>query len=399
MTSLLAPWPYYDSKQINEASKVLESGKVNYWTGNKSKLFEKKFADYVGTKYAIAVSNGTVALYLAYLACGLSKGDEIITTPRTYIATASTALLFGAKPLFADVDLDTGNIKFEEIKKLVSPKTKIISVVHLAGCPVEILKIRDFAFKKNILLVEDCSQAHGAKVLVDNKYKSVGSFGDVSTWSFCQDKIISTGGEGGMVTTNKKTIYELIWSHKDHGKDLTKVNNLSTTSGFKWLHKNTGNNYRITEFQSAIGICQLDLLQEWNKRRTQNAHILIEALKDLKIVRIPELPKNIIHAWYKFYCFLNLNFLKNNYCRDRIVNDIEMQGYKAFHGGCSEIYLEEIFQSYSKNYKKRLPNAKELGATSLMFLVHPTIDSKQMKSYAKVIRNVLRKASKPNEEL
>tara|TARA_B100001989_G_scaffold101775_1_gene71204 strand:- start:229 stop:1422 length:1194 start_codon:yes stop_codon:yes gene_type:complete len=394
MTTLLPPWPYYDQKQINEASKVLESGKVNYWTGNKSKLFEKKFADFVGTKYAIAVSNGTVALYLAYLACGLSKGDEIITTPRTYIATASTAILFGAIPVFADVDLDTGNIKFDEIKKLVSPKTKIISVVHLAGCPAEILAIRDFASKNNILLVEDCSQAHGAKVLIDKKFKSVGSFGDVSTWSFCQDKIISTGGEGGMVTTNNKNIYELIWSYKDHGKDINKVNSSSKKPGFKWMHKNMGNNFRITEFQSSIGICQLDLIKEWNQKRNQNAQILIEALEDLKIIRIPSLPKNIIHAWYKFYCFLNLNFLSDKYSRDEIVKDIEMQGYSAFHGGCSEIYLEEIFQSYSKNYKKRLPNSKQLGETSLMFLVHPTIDLLKMKSYAKVIRNVLIKASK-----
>ena len=387
----LASWPFYTEEEVEGVKKVLNSGKVNYWTGYETKFFEEEFAKYIGVNYSVAFANGTLALSAAYLALGIQKGDEIITTPRTFIATASTILLLGAKPIFADVSANSGNITAESIKPLINKSTKAISVVHLGGWPAEMESISRLAKDNGLLILEDCSQAHGASI----KDKKIGSFGDISTWSFCQDKIISTGGEGGMVTTNSKILLKKLWSLKEHGKslDLIKKNKKNSYS-FKWVHENLGSNCRLTEMQSCIGRIQLRNLSKTNTIRKRNAYILINQLKDIPSIRIPIPPKNINHAWYKLYVYLKKEKLKESWNREKILVQLNKMGAKAFSGSCSEIYLEKCFKDKNATPKKRLTSARMLGETSLMFLVHQTISEKQMNEYTLLIKKVLIEASK-----
>ena len=381
----LASWPFYTEEEIEEVKNVLNSGQVNYWTGNQTDFFEKEFAKEIGLDYAVAFANGTLALSAAYLALGIKKGDEIITTPRTFIATASTISLIGAKPVFADIDINSGNITAKNIKPLINKSTKAISVVHLGGWPAEMESICNLAKQYGLLILEDCSQAHGASY----KGKKIGSYGDISTWSFCQDKIISTGGEGGMVTTNNFGFYKKVWSLKDHGKSLELIRrDNKQNNSFKWLHENLGSNCRLTEMQSAIGRIQLRNLSKTNNLRTRNANILKNKLKDIQLIRIPEPPNNVKHAWYKFYVYLEKNKLKNNWNREKIINHLNNRGAKTFAGSCSEIYLEKCFKNIAP--KKRLKVAKYLGETSLMFLVHHTICEEEMNKYALLIKKVLK---------
>ena len=390
----ISSWPYFDEKQIKQVANVLQSGKVNYWTGQETLKFEKEFAKWSNNNYAVAVSNGSLALSCAYLALNIGAGDEVITTPRTFIATASSIALLNAKPIFADVDINSGNITPETIEPLINKNTKAISVVHLGGWPAEMVEISKLAKHYNLSLVEDCAQAHGGKIKVGEKFKPVGSFGDVSAWSFCQDKIISTGGEGGMVTTNRKELFKRIWSIKDHGKSydlaLKKVN----FNKFRWLHEDFGSNFRLTELQSSIGRLQLKKLNEWTKLRTRNANILINALKDMPNIRLPIPKSDFVHAWYKFHCYLIKEATSIDWSRERIINEIRKKSYPAFSGSCSEIYLEKCFLKKGIYQKEKLVNANKLGSSSLMFLVHPTITSTEMNSYAEAIKEVLLRSSK-----
>ena len=389
----LPSWPYYSKDEINAVQEVLKSGAVNYWTGEISKSFENEFADFCGCKYAIALANGSLALSCAYLAIGIKKGDEVITTPRSFVATASSASLLGARLLFADVDKNSGNITCENIEPLITKKTKAIVVVHLAGWPVDILKISKLAKNYNIPLIEDCSQAHGAEVIINNKSFSIGQFGDINTWSFCQDKIISTGGEGGMVTTNNKEHYEKIWSFKDHGKSLFKLKEKSSNFEYRYIHDNLGSNFRITEMQSAIGKIQLKKLKHWRNIRKKNAEVISNELSNNRLIRLPKHNKEIIHGWYKFNCFLNLDLLKENWSRKKIIEAIRLKGFPAYQGTCSELYLEKCFIQNSID-QIRLPIAKELGITNLTFLIHPTIKENQMLKYAEIINKILKIAMK-----
>jgi len=387
-------WPYYDSEQIESVSNILRSGNVNYWTGSSTKNFEKDFANWCGTKYALAVANGSLALEAAYKSLGFEKNDEIITTPRTFIATTSSAILTGLKPVFADVDFNSGNITPETIINKITKKTKAISVVHLGGWPADMPRILEIAKNYGLKVIEDCSQAHGASINVNGLKKSVGSFGDVSTWSFCQDKIMSTGGEGGMVTTNSSQIWDYIWSLKDHGKSFSLVNKENKSSEFRWLHENLGSNFRLTEMQSGIGSIQLKKIYDWNKKRAYNANILTNKLRDLPVLRIPTVPEGFNHAWYKYYCYLKPANLKSDWDRARILAEINNLGFPSYQGGCSEIYLEKIFKKLKLEPKKRLPNAMKLGETSLMFLVHPNISCENMHAYSEAVFKILKVASK-----
>ena len=389
MSMKIASWPYFDEKQIKKVTNVLQSGKVNYWTGQETLKFEQEFASWSNNKYAVAVSNGSLALSCAYLALDIGAGDEVITTPRTFIATASSIALLNAKPIFADVDINSGNITPKTIEPLINKKTKAISVVHLGGWPAEMIEISKLAKHYNLSLVEDCAQSHGGKIKVGEKFEPVGSFGDVSAWSFCQDKIISTGGEGGMVTTNKKELFKRIWSLKDHGKSYDLALNKENSNNFRWLHEDFGSNFRLTELQSSIGRLQLKKLNEWSKLRTRNANILLEALKDIPNLRLPIPKPNVVHAWYKFHCYLIKEATSTDWSRERIISEIRKKSYPAFSGSCSEIYLEKCFLKKGIYQKEKLVNANKLGASSLMFLVHPTITIAEMDSYAEVIKKVL----------
>ncbi|QNI72351.1 DegT/DnrJ/EryC1/StrS aminotransferase family protein [Synechococcus sp. NOUM97013] len=384
----LSAWPCFDQEQLAVVQEVLRSGKVNYWSGSHGRLFEKEFSRLCGTEYAVALANGSLALSSAYLSLGIGESDEIITTPRSFIATASSAILLGAKPVFADVDPDSGSITAETIEPLITACTKAISVVHLGGWPADMSAILDLARGNGIAVVEDCAQAHGARI----QGQSVGSFGDVAAWSFCQEKIISTGGEGGMVTTNRADLWDLMWAFKDHGKTHEAVYDRDHPPGFRWLHERFGSNFRLTEVQSAIGRIQLQRLTEWITARTRNALMLAQALADCSAVRVPLPPEGITHAWYKFYAFVKSDALSDGWSRDRILSEIESLGYPALAGSCSEVYLEKCFKEAGLSPPKRLPVAQELGQTSLMFLVHPSITPEQMAGYADAVRSVVIRA-------
>ena len=334
------------------------------------------------------MANGSLALSAAYLAVGLGSGDEIITTPRTFIATASSAVLLGATPVFADVDPDSGSITAATIAPLITPRTKAISVVHLGGWPANMPAICDLARSHGIAVIEDCAQAHGARL----DGVSVGNFSDIAAWSFCQDKILSTAGEGGMVTTSRSELWDVMWSFKDHGKTFEAVFEREHPLGFRWVHERFGSNFRLTELQSAIGRVQLKYLPEWTAIRTRNSLLLADALKDVSSVRVPLPEDHVTHAWYKFYAFVQPEALADGWSRDRILSEIVELGYPAFSGSCSEIYLEKCFHEYGLAPVERLPIARKLGETSLMFLVHPTITPEQMAGYAQAVRSVVQKA-------
>ncbi len=386
--SLINSWPYFDSDQVDSVAHVLTSGKVNTWTGEETKAFEHEFAEWCGSSQAIAMANGSLALSAAYLAIGIGQGDELITTPRTFIATASSAVLLGAKPIFADVDADSGAITAATIAPLITTRTKAISVVHLGGWPADMPAICDLARTHGIAVIEDCAQAHGARI----NGQSVGSFGDLAAWSFCQDKIMTTAGEGGMVNTSRSELWDSMWAFKDHGKTHEAVFEREHPPGFRWLHERFGSNFRLTELQSAIGRIQLQRLPEWTATRTRNALLLAQALGDLPSVRVPLPPEHFTHAWYKFYAFVQPEALADGWSRDRILTEIAALGYPALAGSCSEIYLERCFQEAGLAPAERLPVARNLGETSLMFLVHPTITNEQMSAYTEVVRSVVQRA-------
>lgn len=397
-TKPFASWPYFDSEEIEAAAAVLRSGKVNYWTGTEGREFEKEFAAFTGCKYAVAVANGTVALELALYALGIGPGDEVIVPTRTFIASASCAVMRGATPVIADVDANSQNITADIIRPLLSPRTKAIVTVHLAGWPCDMDSILELARDGRIKVVEDSAQAHGATY----KGRRVGSLGDVAAFSFCQDKIMTTGGEGGMLTTNDERIWKRAWSFKDHGKDYDAVYHRSHPPGFRWLHESFGTNWRLTEMQSAIGRILLRKLPHSVEVRRRHATILTEGLSRIPGLRVTTPPNNVGHAYYKYYAFLRSERLRNGWDRDRIMAAISAEGIPCFSGSCSEIYLEKAF---SKAFQpaSRLKVARKLGDTSLMFLVHPTLSDADMldtcHAVDKVMATAIRQKTKMEDEV
>jgi dTDP-4-amino-4,6-dideoxygalactose transaminase len=384
-----AAWPQFDSEEMMAVSDVLASGKINYWTGNQGKIFEKLFADTIGTQHAMTISNGTVALELALKALGVGPGDEVIVTSRTFMASASAVVWLGAKPVFADIDPKSGNITCETIEPLVTEFTKVIIAVHLAGWPCDMDPIMDLARVKGLRVIEDCAQAHGAKY----KNRSVGSIGDIGAWSFCQDKIISTGGEGGMLTMNDHALWSACWSLRDHGKSFDAVHRTAHPAGYRWVHESFGTNARLTEMQSILGIFGLKKLPKTLSKRTQNAARLSARFSDIVALRV-EIPEDHkVHAYYKYYCYVKPETLRKNWNRDRIINEINAQGVPCFSGSCSELYQEKAFLKAGYVPKERLPKAKALGESSLMFLVHPTLSSEAIERTAEVVTQVCRNAT------
>jgi dTDP-4-amino-4,6-dideoxygalactose transaminase len=384
-----SPWPSFTEEEANAVRDVVLSNKVNYWTGTEGREFEKEFAAWVGTEYAVAVSNGTLALDLALKALGVGNGDDVITTPRTFLASASSIITVGANPVFADVELNSQVITAESIKAVLTPNTKAVIVVHLAGMPAEMDEIMALSVQFGFYVIEDCAQSHGARY----KGKSVGSIGHIAAWSFCQDKIMTTGGEGGMVTTNDKALWSTMWSYKDHGKSYDAIYRKEHPPGFRWLHESFGTNWRMTEMQAVLGRIQLTRMNDWTAKRQANAQQLDLAAKEFGCIRLVEVPSYSEHAEYKHYMFIKPEFLASSWSRDRIVNEINSLGVPCFQGSCSEVYLEKAFDKTPWRPVQRLPNAVELGETSLMFLVHPTLTQGEIDKTVEVIRSVVAKAS------
>ena len=390
-------YPHFGKPIIKKVNQVLKSGKVNYWTGNECKDFEKEFSNYHNVKYSLSVSNGSVALEIALKALNLKKKDSVIVTPRSFIISASCVLNLGLKPIFADVD-DNGNLSIEGIRKAYNKDVKAIIVVHLNGLSCDLDPILKFVKKNKLFLIEDCSQAHGA---IYNS-KKVGSFGHLSTWSFCQDKIMSTGGEGGMISTNNKKLWLKLWSMKDHGKNYKSVFYKKHKTVFKWLHDDLGSNYRMTEMQAAIGREQLKSLDKQIKRRNLIANLYLTELKDyyLKydILKKPnfkfqtyhskknsKISKQYIHAFYRLNLFINKNKIKQN----KLIQQLTKNKINCGVGACPEIYKEKIFKKLKLYPKKRLVNAKLLGETSIMFPINPFKSLIKIKSEINLIKKIL----------
>lgn len=407
----LAPWPAFTQEEADAVSNVLLSNKVSYWTGTEGRAFEKEFATFAGTTHAIALGNGTLALDIAWQ--GLSIGshyggsaeDEVIVTARTFMASISSIVNAGARPVFADVRRESGNIEPETVAPMITENTRAILCVHLAGWPCDMDGMRAIIGDRDIKLIEDCAQAHGARY----KGKPVGGLGDLGAWSFCQDKIMTTGGEGGMVTCNDAALWRKMWAFKDHGKSWEAVYEREHAPGFRWLHESFGTNWRLTEMQSAIGRIQLRRMADWTAARNRNAAGIATALtpftSDTGPIRLPHFAcascvscssqTGCTHAQYKFYAYVRPDNLAPDWTRDRIVDEVVSHGVPCFQGSCSEVYLEKAFDGTGWRPTERLPVAKELGETSLMFLVHPTLTEEEISKTAEVISEVLKQASQP----
>ena len=386
---MIAPWPSFTEEEQAAVARVLASNRVNYWTGDEGRSFEREFAEWVGSAKAIALANGTLALELALKALDIGPGDEVIVTPRTFLASVSCVVNQGATPVFADVDRESGNITPETARRVLTDRTRAVIPVHLGGWPCDMEGFRKLAAESGIKIIEDCAQAHGATI----DGRNVGSFGDIGAWSFCQDKIITTGGEGGMVNTDDPELWSRMWSFKDHGKSFEKMQPGDHPPGFRWVHDSFGSNYRMLEMQSVIGRIQLRRLADWHQRRTENARKLIDALADFPAVRVPEPAKGVEHAYYRLYAYVEPKGLAPGWDRDRVVAELTARGVPAFHGSCSEVYLEKAFGGSELRPKDRLPVARELGETSIAFLVHPTLTPEQIESMASAIRELLAQAS------
>jgi dTDP-4-amino-4,6-dideoxygalactose transaminase len=388
LNTMFSPWPSFTAEEADAVRDVILSNKVNYWTGIECREFEKEFALWTGTRYAIALSNGTVALEIALRALGIGPGHEVVVTPRTFIASISCIVNVGATPVFADVDYDSGNISADTIARVVTSRTKAVICVHLAGWPCDMDPIMELSETRGLKVIEDCAQAHGARY----KGRSVGSIGHIGAWSFCQDKIMTTGGEGGMVTTNDTQLWQAMWSFKDHGKSYDAVFNRQHAPGFRWLHESFGSNYRMLEMQAVIGRIQLRRLSEWISVRQENSQQIWETGRTLQGLRVPEVPCSVEHAAYKCYLFVESARLKIGWNRDRIMDEINHQGVPCYSGSCSEVYLEKAFDGTPWCPSERLPIAKILGENSLMFLVHPTLLDEHIIKTCKVLKTVMQEA-------
>lgn len=395
LNTLFQPWPSFTQQEADAVSRVLLSNKVNYWTGTEAREFEKEFAQFAGSKYAIAVSNGTTALDLALHALDLQPDDEVIVTPRTFIASISSVVNAGAKPVFTDINEDSGNISPETISAVITDKTRAIVCVHLAGWPCDMDGIMALADGHDLYVIEDCAQAHGAKY----KGRSVGSIGHIGAWSFCQDKIMTTGGEGGMVTTNDERLWRNMWAYKDHGKSYKAVYETEHPPGYRWLHESFGTNWRLTEIQAVIGRIQLTRMAEWTEKRTANAQAILDACKPWEekgYLNVPVMEKtrgfeNCTHAYYKLYVYVKPENLPENWSRDRIISEINELGVPCYSGSASEVYLEKAFDNKGLRPELRLPVAMQLGETSLMFLVHPTLLDSEIEKTVEAINTVFSK--------
>ena len=392
-------YPYFDKYTLKKVERVLKSGRVNYWTGKECTNFEKEFSNYHNIKYSVAVFNGSVALEIVLKALNLKPTAAVIVTPRSFVISASCVLNMGLKPIFADVNLN-GNLNIVGIRKAYKPGVKAIIAVHLNGLSCDLDPIVQFAKEKKLYLIEDCSQAHGAIY----KGKKVGSFGDIAIWSFCQDKIISTGGEGGMISTNNNKLWLKCWSIKDHGKNYNNVFYKKHKTGFRWLHDNLGSNYRMTEMQAAIGRMQLKTLDNQLKIRNAIANIYLNELKDYyqkyHLLQKPDFKcqtcpfkqnekkcNKCMHAFYRLNLFVNKNKIKQNH----LLQLINKKKINCSVGSCPEIYREKIFKKFKFYPKQRLTNAKLLGESSIMFPIDPGRSIAKVKIEINSIKKILNK--------
>lgn len=382
-------WPHFDSDDVRAACDVLASGMVNYWTGAHGRMFEREFADWVGASFAVAVANGTVALELALAALDVGPGDEVIVPAATFIATASAVVAQGAVPVVIDIAPDTQTMTADGVTAAITSRTRAVIAVHLAGFPADMGAVRAVCRAHGLHLVEDCSQAHGAR----RDGKGVGSWGDIATWSFCQDKIMTTAGEGGSITTDDETLWRRCWAAKDHGKSHAAVFERDHPPGFRWVHESFGTNARLTEMQAAVGRSQLHKLSGWVDVRRSHASTLRESLGGIRSLRLPPVVDRVEPSWYRFYVHVVPSSLREGWGRERIVAAIQAEGIPCSHGGCMEIHRERAFAGLGV-VAPHLPVAAELGSTSIALLTHPTLTSSDVRQAAQAVEKVMEAATR-----
>ena len=376
-------WPSHAPDEVEAAVAVLLSGKVNaLHHGQYNAALQHGFAALCDMPHAIALANGTLALELALHALGIGPGDEVIVPARSFVASASCVVTRGARPVFADVDAETQALSAATIAAQLTPRTRAIIVVHLGGRPADMAPIVALAREHRLKLIEDCAQAHGAAI----DGRTVGGFGDAAAFSFCTDKIMSTGGEGGMLLLRDEAAWRRAWSMKDHGKDV-RDQGAPGGHGFRWLHHEVGSNYRLTEMQAAIGVAQLAKLPSWLAARRRNAAALLDALRDTAAFRLVEPATGVMHAYYKFYLFVRPDALVPGWDRDRIAQDAAARGIPCQTGSCPEIYREHAFADHGLGCDT-LPVAAELGRTSLMLPVDPTLNEEECRYMGQVLRDI-----------
>ncbi len=389
--SVRSSWPVYAEDEIAEVLDVLKTGRVNaLHHGERCRAFEAAFRQRFEMPHAIAVSNGTLALELALRALEIGPGDEVIVPSRSFIASASCVIAVGAQPVFADVDAETQGLNADTVAAALTARTRAIIVVHLAGWPCAMNEIMVLAQSYGLKVVEDCAQAHGATLAG----RPVGSFGDAAAFSFCTDKIISTGGEGGMLLLRDAMAWERAWAYKDHGKRSNPPPSDAAPGAFRWLHASLGSNYRLTEMQAGIGLRQLGKLSTWLEVRRTNAAILDRWFAPMTAIRTTQPPDHVGHAYYKYYAFLRADALKPGWNRDRILAELIRLGVPAGSGSCPEIYREEAFDNSASVPLSPLPVAKALGQTSMMFPVDPTMDTAALEQIGRTVRDVVNTATK-----
>lgn len=385
---VLAPWPHYAEDEVAAAVAVLRSGKVNYRTGPLGREFETAYAGSLGLAHGLAVANGTVALELAIHGLGLGPGDDVVVPARTFVATAAAAVRAGARPIVADIDRVSQNLTAETVARVLTPATKAVIPVHLGGWPVEMGPLLDLARAKGLKVVEDCAQSHGATI----KDQPTGAFGDIGCFSFCQDKIISTGGEGGMVVTADHAVHRRMWAFREHGWDYTAAHQPDPNDGFRWLVSDFGSNGRITEPQAAIGLAQLTKLPAWVARRRAHAALLSKSLRTLSGVMVLDPGADVGHAYYKYAFLVEPSALKSSWTRNRVLAELDRRGVPARVGACPDISREKAFAMRGFAPGQPLPNAAWVGERSAILPVHPTLTADHIGFMADTVRAVMAEA-------
>ena len=386
MLDLKSRWPVYAEDEIAAVEQVLRSGRVNsLHHGEQCQALEGGFAELCGMPHAIALANGTVALELALRALQIGAGDEVIVPARSFFASASCVVAAGATPVFADVDPASQNLDPESARAKLTPNTRAILCVHLAGWPCDMAALTDLCDEHGLLLIEDCAQAHGATY----DGRPVGSFGDAAAFSFCTDKILSTGGEGGLLLLRDEEAFERAWSYKDHGKDRSRTFAPAGGSQFRWLHGSFGTNWRLTEMQAAIGVAQLRKLSDWIAARRRNAAILSAALENVPGVIVDHPPASSGHAYYKYYARIDTRVLPGEGARDAIASAIAARGPFCGSGSCPEMYLEDAVRTSLFAPAERLPNARELGRSSIMFQCDQTLSAEAIAEIGAIAADVI----------
>lgn len=368
---------YIDNDDIKEVVKALKSLFITQ--GPKVKEFEEAIAKYCKAKYTLAFSSGTAALHASYYAVGIEKGDEVITSPLTFAATANMIIALGAKPIFADIDLVTGNLDPKEVEKKITKKTKAIAAVDYSGLPVDIVAFRKIAKKHSLVFIEDGAHSLGALY----GKKKVGGLADMTMFSFHPVKSITTA-EGGAIVTNSKKFYEKLILFRNHGitKDKGKLFKKNNPA---WYHEmqDLGFNYRLTDIQAALGVSQMKKLDFFIKKRMAIAIRYQQELKNLNNFIIPKTFGNYTSSWHLFA--LRLKKEKKHF-RDFVFTELQKSGI-GVQVHYLPVYLHPYYQALG--YKKGLcPKAELFSESEISIPIFPTLSLRDQNTVIKILRRI-----------